>query len=61
MIEQHSYTSFCKFCIGRARIQKMSPLAFKCIPEKFLKTQEFCQKLAKVVENLIFAFWKKVF
>ena len=42
-----------------ARIQQMRSLAFEVVPENLKKMQEFCQKLAKIIENLNFAFWKK--
>ena len=39
----------------------MRPLAFKLVPWEFLEKSEFCQKLLKIIKNLNFAIWKKVF
>ena len=41
-----------------AKIQKMRPLAFKLLPEIFIEKLTI---LSRIIENLNFAIWKKVF
>ena len=39
----------------------MRPLAFTLVPREFLENSEYCRKSLKIVKNLNFAIWKKVF